>query len=67
MFGGRVGVSDHVDIGANARIGANSAVMGDVPEGETYAGAPAQPIRRQMREIAELRRLVRAREKKRGG
>ena len=67
MFGGRVGVSDHVTIGDNARIGANSAVMGDVPAGETYAGAPAQPIRRHMREIAELRRLVRAKEKKRGG
>lgn len=67
MFGGRVGVSDHVTIGDNARIGANSAVMGDVPAGETYAGAPAQPIRRHMREIAEIRRLVRAKEKKRGG
>ena len=66
MFGGRVGVSDHVTIGDGARIGSNSAVMGDVPAGETYAGAPAQPIRAHMREIAELRRLVRAKNKKKG-
>lgn len=67
MFGGRVGVSDHVVIGAGARIGANSAVMADVPAGETYAGAPAQPIRQHMREIAEVRRLVRARAKAKSG
>jgi len=68
MFGGRVGVSDHVDIGAGARVGGNSAVMNDVPPGETYAGAPAQPIRKHMREVAELRRLVKSKDKsKKGG
>jgi UDP-3-O-[3-hydroxymyristoyl] glucosamine N-acyltransferase len=64
MFGGRVGISDHVEIGAGAKIGSNSAVMGNVPAGETYAGAPAQPIRNHMREIAEVRRLVRNKAKK---
>ncbi|WP_417468112.1 UDP-3-O-(3-hydroxymyristoyl)glucosamine N-acyltransferase [Maricaulis sp.] len=67
MFGGRVGVADHVVIGPGARIGANSAVMADVPAGETYAGAPAQPIRAHMREIGELRRLVRARGRSKSG
>ena len=67
MFGARVGVSDHVVIGAGARVGANSAVMNDVPAGETYAGAPAQPIRQHMREIAEMRRMVRAKSKARSG
>ncbi|WP_300529716.1 UDP-3-O-(3-hydroxymyristoyl)glucosamine N-acyltransferase [Maricaulis sp.] len=68
MFGGRVGISDHVEIGEGARIGSNSAVMNDVPAGETYAGAPAQPIRRHMREIAEIRRLVKSKDKsKKGG
>ncbi|WP_339746998.1 UDP-3-O-(3-hydroxymyristoyl)glucosamine N-acyltransferase [uncultured Maricaulis sp.] len=67
MFGGRVGVSDHVVIGAGAKIGANSAVMGDVPAGETWAGAPAQPIRQHMREIAQLRRMVRAGQKPKPG
>ena len=63
MFGGRVGLSDHIHIGKGATIGSNAAVMSDVPAGETYAGAPAQPIRNHMREIAELRRLVRDRAK----
>lgn len=60
MFGGRVGVSDHVVIGTGAMIGGNAAVMTDVPAGETWAGAPAQPIRQHMRETALLRRMVRA-------
>lgn len=67
MFGGRVGVSDHVVIGVGAKIGANSAVMSDVPAGETWAGAPAQPIRQHMREIAQLRRMVRAGHKPKPG
>lgn len=68
MFGGRVGVADQLTIGEGARIAANSAVMGDVPPGATYSGAPAQPIRQHMREIAEIRRMIRARDKaKRGG
>jgi UDP-3-O-[3-hydroxymyristoyl] glucosamine N-acyltransferase len=67
MFGGRVGVSDHVVIGIGAKIGANSAVMTDVPAGETWAGAPAQPIRQHMREIAQLRRMVRAGTKSKPG
>lgn len=56
QFGGRVGVADHLNIGAGARLAADSAVMRDVPAGETWAGSPAQPIQRFMREIAWLRR-----------
>ena len=67
MFGGRVGVADHLVIGDNAKLAANAAVMGDVPEGEMYSGAPAQPIRRHMREIAEIRRLVKSKDKSRKG
>lgn len=54
--GGRVGVADHLTIGDQARLAADSAVMRDVPAGETWAGSPAQPIRQFMREIAWLRR-----------
>jgi UDP-3-O-[3-hydroxymyristoyl] glucosamine N-acyltransferase len=63
MFGGRVGISDHVVVGTGAKIAANSAVMGSVPAGETYSGAPAQPIQNHMREIAEIRRIVRDKRK----
>ncbi|MDG1419141.1 MAG: UDP-3-O-(3-hydroxymyristoyl)glucosamine N-acyltransferase [Maricaulis sp.] len=63
MFGGRVGVSDHVVVGTGAKIAANSAVMTSVPAGATYSGAPAQPIQSHMREIAEIRKIVRNKRK----
>ena len=56
QFGGRVGVADHLVIGAGARLAADAAVMRDVPAGETWAGSPAQPIQRFMRETAWVRR-----------
>lgn len=56
QFGGRVGVADHLSIGEGARLAADAAVMRDVPPGETWAGSPAQPIKRFMREAAWLRR-----------
>jgi len=56
QFGGRVGVADHLTIGAGARLAADAAVMRDVPDGETWAGSPAQPIQRFMRETAWVRR-----------
>ena len=63
MLGGRVGVYDHVTIGEGARVGANSAASRDVPAGEFWVGNPAQPMRQHMRELAELRRLARPKNK----
>ena len=60
MFGGRVGVQDHLKVGAGARIGGNSALAEDVPAGETWMGDPAQPLRQYLRQVAEVRRLARA-------
>jgi len=57
-FGGRAGVTDHVKIGDGAQIAAASGVFRDIPPGETWGGAPAQPIKAWMREIAALRRLA---------
>jgi UDP-3-O-[3-hydroxymyristoyl] glucosamine N-acyltransferase len=56
VFGGRAGIADHIDIGAGARIAAAAGVMKDIPAGETWAGTPARPIRRFMRETAWLAR-----------
>lgn len=64
MLGGSVGLADHVTIGDGAQIAARAGVMNDVPSGEKWAGAPAQPIREFFREVAALRRL--ARDKKGG-
>lgn len=55
-FGGRAGVTDHVLIGEGARIGAAAGVMKDVPDGETWGGMPARPMRQWLRETAWLTR-----------
>jgi UDP-3-O-[3-hydroxymyristoyl] glucosamine N-acyltransferase len=62
MFGGRAGIADHVTIGAGAQIAAASGVMHDVPAGERWAGSPAKPIRRFMRESAWLAKMAAERE-----
>jgi UDP-3-O-[3-hydroxymyristoyl] glucosamine N-acyltransferase len=59
MFGGQAGIADHLTIGDDARIAARAGLMRDVPPGETWGGAPAQPIRLWLKEIAMLARMVR--------
>jgi len=58
MMDGRVGLADHVKVGDGAQLAAGSAVLQDVPAGETWAGYPARPIRAWMREIAWLKRAA---------
>jgi UDP-3-O-[3-hydroxymyristoyl] glucosamine N-acyltransferase len=72
VIGGGVGVADNVRIGAGARIAAKSGVMRDVPDGETWAGYPAQKGSLWMRthaatielteHIKPLKRLLRRRQ-----
>ncbi|MBL8550752.1 MAG: UDP-3-O-(3-hydroxymyristoyl)glucosamine N-acyltransferase [Hyphomonadaceae bacterium] len=54
-MGGRVGVSDHRSVGEGAALAGGSAVLQDVPAGETWGGYPAKPVRAWMREIAWLK------------
>jgi UDP-3-O-[3-hydroxymyristoyl] glucosamine N-acyltransferase len=61
QFGGRAGVADHVTIGAGARIGAAAGVMDDVPDGATWGGMPARPIRQWLREAVWVRQQANAR------
>lgn len=58
MIGGNAGFTDHVTVGNGAQIAAGSGVMHDIPAGEKWGGAPAQPIRLWLREVAELRKLT---------
>lgn len=58
LVGGQAGVADHVTIGDGARIAAKSGVIGDVPAGATFAGYPAVPRRRWLRDLAALHRLT---------
>jgi len=62
VFGGRAGIADHLSIGAGAQIAAAAGVMHDVPAGERWAGTPAKPVRKFMREQAWLARMAGARE-----
>ena len=67
QFGGRAGVADHLRIGEGARLAAFAGVMKDVPDGEMWAGSPAQPIQRFLREIAWLRQASGKRRRKSSG
>ena len=58
LMGGRVGIADHLTIGRGARLAASTALMHDVPDGETWSGYPAKPIRQHMRETAILKRMA---------
>lgn len=57
-FGGKAGVADHLKIGSRASIGAAASVFKDVPEGETWTGFPARPLKRWLRETAWLSRMA---------
>ena len=58
-LGGRVGISDHARIGKGARLAAASGVFQEVPDGETWGGTPALPIREWHRQTLFLRKLAR--------
>lgn len=61
MIAAQAGLVGHLHIGDRARIGAQSGVMADVAAGAEVLGAPAQPAQAFFREVATLRKLVRAR------
>lgn len=57
-IGGQAGLAGHLRIGVGAQIAASSGVMNDVPAGQKWGGAPAQPLREFWREMAAIRRMV---------
>jgi UDP-3-O-[3-hydroxymyristoyl] glucosamine N-acyltransferase len=58
ILAGHVGVTDHLEIGNRARIGAKSAVFGDIPAGASFSGHPARPHRQFLRAQAALYRVA---------
>lgn len=60
MLGGRVGIADHLEIGNGVQIAAAAGVMSNIPAGERWGGAPAQPMKDMMREIVTLRAMVKS-------
>ena len=57
-LGGQAGIAGHLTIGPGAQIAGSSSVKDDIPAGERWAGTPARPVRRFMREQAALARLA---------
>jgi UDP-3-O-[3-hydroxymyristoyl] glucosamine N-acyltransferase len=64
MFGAKAGIADHVTIGAGAQVMAAAGVMGDIPAGETWGGAPAVRARQFWRQVAWVSRMVNARSRR---
>lgn len=73
VLAGQVGIAGHLKIGNKVTVGSKSGVMHNIPDGETWLGAPAQPDRQAKRIVLALQRLpdllkkVAAWEKKLGG
>ena len=58
VMGGRVGVADHVHIGAGAKLAAASGIFRDIPAGEVWGGSPGRPLRQYLREIAWIQKQI---------
>jgi UDP-3-O-[3-hydroxymyristoyl] glucosamine N-acyltransferase len=58
MLGGQVGIAGHLTIGRGVKIAAQSGVMSDIPDGATYGGGPAMPIKDWHRQTAALKKLA---------
>lgn len=54
---GQVGIAGHLQIGSQVTIAAQSGVMNDIPDGQKWLGAPAQPDRQMKRVYIALQRL----------
>ncbi len=54
IMAGKAGIADHVTIGHDARLGAASVVIKDIPAGQTAWGNPARDIQKTKRELAAL-------------
>lgn len=57
LIGGSVAIQDHRKIGSQVKLGGGSGVMHDVPDGETWAGSPAMPIKQAARQQIALQKL----------
>jgi UDP-3-O-[3-hydroxymyristoyl] glucosamine N-acyltransferase len=63
VFAGQSGCSGHLTIGSGVVAAARAAILKDVADGMTVAGAPARPHREWLKANANLQRLDRLRER----
>jgi UDP-3-O-[3-hydroxymyristoyl] glucosamine N-acyltransferase len=57
VLAAQVGVTGHLTIGPGVQLAARSAVIRDLPGGQTYGGAPAIPVGEWRRQMAAISRL----------
>lgn len=57
VVGGQAGFKGHITIGSRVKIGAGSAVWGDVPDDAFVSGRPARPHKEELRREVMVRNL----------
>ena len=57
VLAGQVGIAGHLKIGNQVIVSAQAGVMNDIPDGEKWLGAPAQPDKDMKRQFIAIRRL----------
>jgi UDP-3-O-[3-hydroxymyristoyl] glucosamine N-acyltransferase len=57
QVGGQSAFKGHITVGSRVRIAGNTMVWGDVPDGATISGAPAQDHREELRQQVRIRGL----------
>ncbi len=57
VLGGGAGVRDNITLGNGVTCAAYAAIAGDVPDGQTVAGIPADPVSEKLRQWQAMRKL----------
>ncbi|MSR69308.1 MAG: UDP-3-O-(3-hydroxymyristoyl)glucosamine N-acyltransferase [Phycisphaerales bacterium] len=56
-IGAATGIADHRNVGSGAQLAARTALINDVPAGETWGGMPAREIKTELRHVLALQKL----------
>ena len=54
MIGGQAGISGHLKIGNNVKIGGGSGVINDIPDNQQVMGYPAIPLKNFIKQRKKL-------------
>jgi UDP-3-O-[3-hydroxymyristoyl] glucosamine N-acyltransferase len=57
VLAGQVGIAGHLKIGNQVTVAAQSGVMHNIPDGEKWFGAPAQPDKVTKRQLIAIMQL----------
>jgi UDP-3-O-[3-hydroxymyristoyl] glucosamine N-acyltransferase len=57
VLAGQVGIAGHLKIGHQVTVGSKAGVMHNIPDGEQWLGAPAQPDKQAKRILIAIQRL----------